>query len=174
MALNLLDMGMDWLDDEDDDAVEFRNDRRPYSLPVRSTIDDWDDLEFIIRFRLTKATFRSVLQLITPELQVPQPRPRYVTPEQQLLIALRFLASGNMQVTVADVVHVSQPTVSRVLVKVCDALLLHFHTIIKMPETNAEREEAAADFFRFAEFPRTIGAIDCTHVKIQSPGGHLV
>lgn len=26
-------------------------------------------------------------------------------------------------------------------------------------------------FYRIASFPRTIGAIDCTHVKIQSPGG---
>lgn len=26
-------------------------------------------------------------------------------------------------------------------------------------------------FYRFAKFPSVIGAIDCTHIKIQSPGG---
>lgn len=97
-----------------------------------------------------------------------------MTPEQQLLILLRFLASGNMQITVGDVVKVSQTTVSRVLPKVCIALLGHFDTFIRMPETLEERNEACRAFFKFSEFPRTIGAIDCTHVKIQSPGGELV
>lgn len=43
-----------------------------------------------------------------------------------------------------------------------------------MPETENERGAAATLFYRFAQFPRTIGAIDCTHVKVQSPGGQLV
>lgn len=96
-----------------------------------------------------------------------------MTPEQQLLIALRFLASGSMQITVADVVRVSVSTICRVLPKVCAAFLEHFDRYIRMPETPDEREAAAVAFYRFAEFPRTIGAIDCTHVKIQSPGGPL-
>lgn len=79
-----------------------------------------------------------------------------------------------MQLTVADVIRVSQPTVCRVLPKVCDALLEHIHTFIKMPETVEEREQAAIAFYRFAHFPRTIGAIDCTQIKVQSPGGNLV
>lgn len=32
-------------------------------------------------------------------------------------------------------------------------------------------KEASKAFYAFGKFPRTIGAIDCTHVKIQSPGG---
>lgn len=168
---------LDWMDEEDA-AIEAeifgQYDRRPYGLPMRATIDTWDDYEFLVRFRMSKPTFEMVLQMIEPTLRHPQPRPRYVTPTQQLLITLRFLASGNMQLTVGDVVRVSQTTVSRVLRKVCDALLMHFDDFIKMPETNAERQQAAADFYQLAEFPRTIGAIDCTHVKIQSPGGPLV
>lgn len=167
---HFLDMDMDWLDDD----VHVPNIRRSYQQRMRATINEWDDYEFFVRFRMTKPTFNMVLQLITPTLQHPQPRSRYLTPEQQLLITLRFLASGSMQLVVADFVHASQPTVSRVLVRVCDALLLHFRTFIKMPETNAEREQAAAEFYRIAEFPRTIGAIDCTHIKVQSPGGNLV
>lgn len=169
---NFLDLEMDWLDEEDDDGMVVE--RRPYGLPVRPTIDSWDDLDFFMRFRMSKPTFQMVLQLILPALQHPRPRSRYITPEQQLLITLRFLASGNMQLTVADVVHVSQTSVCRVLRRVCDALLVHFHTFVKMPQTNAERQQAATEFYRFGQFPRTIGAIDCTHVKIQSPGGNLV
>lgn len=169
---------LDWLDEEDA-AIEAEMDgpfygRRTYQLPARASIDTWDDFEFVVRFRMSKSTVQRILKLIEPTLRHPQPRSRYVTPEQQLLITLRFLACGSMQLVVADVVHVSQATVSRILRKVCEALLMRFDTFIKMPETNAERVQAAADFYRFAEFPRTIGAIDCTHVKIQSPGGPLV
>lgn len=160
---------MDWLDEE-----ELTIERRPYRLQHRATVDEWDDLDFLMRFRLTKPTFITVLEMIRPELDHLQPRSRYVTPEQQLLVLLRFLASGNMQLTVADVVRVSQPTVSRILVKVCDAFFPHIHNVIRMPETPDELEKAAAEFFAFANFPRTIGAIDCTHIKIQSPGGPLV
>lgn len=53
------------------------------------------------------------------------------------------------------------------------ALIDHLHNFVRMPETAEERQKVALDFFNYrnAHFPRTIGAIDCTHVKIQSPGG---
>lgn len=40
-----------------------------------------------------------------------------------------------------------------------------------MPTTANEMREASMAFYRFAKFPSVIGAIDCTHIKIQSPGG---
>lgn len=79
-----------------------------------------------------------------------------------------------MQIVVADVVRVSPSTVCLVLPKVCMALIAHLHTYIKMPGTQQGLENAAAQFYELAQFPRTIGAIDCTHVKLQSPGGQLV
>lgn len=39
-----------------------------------------------------------------------------------------------------------------------------------MPETEAEINKLQLQFYKIARFPRTIGAIDCTHVKIQNPG----
>lgn len=79
-----------------------------------------------------------------------------------------------MQVVVADVTRVSTATVCRVLPKVCMVLLEFLPTFVKMPESNEERQAAASAFHAIAGFPRTIGAIDCTHIKIQSPGGRMV
>lgn len=87
------------------------------------------------------------------------------------MILLRFLATGSFEQNAGDVVRVSQPTVSIYLSKVCNALLKYLPTFIRMPQTRAEREFSAAAFHSLAGFPRTIGAIDCTHVKIISPGG---
>lgn len=94
-------------------------------------------MDFFQRFRLPKSTFFVVVQLFQPALQCPEPTVNlyfpiflphsdvmsyhnsepdiFITPEQGLLILLRFLASGNMQITVADVIHVSQSSVCQIL-----------------------------------------------------------
>lgn len=40
-----------------------------------------------------------------------------------------------------------------------------------MPTTAAQRHTAKMIFFILIGFPGVIGAIDCTHIKIPSPGG---
>lgn len=101
-------------------------------------------------------------------------RSRDVQPEQQLMIALRFYACGNMLITVGDFINVSPSTVCNILPRVSLAIANLRCQFIKMPDTRVERGAAAASFYAIREFPRTIGAIDCTHVKIQSPGGETV
>lgn len=41
---------------------------------------------------------------------------------------------------------------------------------INMPSTDEEISEMRQSFYNIARFPRCIGALDCIHVKIQSPG----
>lgn len=82
-----------------------------------------------------------------------------IHPIIQLLLTLRFLASG-----------VSKSSASRIIKRVCEAIGRLSNTYIKMCD-GEEMEEVALDFYRIASFPRTVGAIDCTLVKIQSPGG---
>lgn len=41
-----------------------------------------------------------------------------------------------------------------------------------MPTVN-EIAECQLKFYENSRFPRVIGAIDCTHVKIQSPGNNI-
>lgn len=66
----------DWrfLDDDDSDEDGLGLARRPYNLPVRAKVNDWDDVDFFQRFRLTKCTFLMVLQLVAPALHHPNPR----------------------------------------------------------------------------------------------------
>jgi hypothetical protein len=44
--------------------------------------------------------------------------------------------------------------------------------VITMPTTEMEQKEVKNGFYQKARFPNCIGAVDCTHVKIQSPGGN--
>lgn len=88
-----------------------------------------------------------------------------------VLLTLRFFACGNFLVTVADYCGVSVATACRVVKKVSIAIAKLSDAFIHMPTTKEEIMQSASEFYTLARFPKVIGAIDGTHVKIQSPGG---
>lgn len=89
---------------------------------------------------------------------------------QQLLVCLRLYATNGYMVTMGDYGGMHKSTMSRILVKVSRAITSLAQQYIKMPITLEEIRTAQNKLFDIASFPRVIGAIDCTHVKIQSPG----
>lgn len=90
-------------------------------------------------------------------------------PITQILIALRFYATGSMLRVVGDFGGIDAGTASRVVKHVSIEIASLSHRYIQMPGI-AELEECKSDFQDIANFPNVIGAIDCTHVRIQSPG----
>lgn len=89
----------------------------------------------------------------------------------QLLCTLRFLATGSQLITCGDMIGVHESTACRIVHRAIHAIASLYHSYIKFPNTVAEQNKLASDFYRIAKFPRVNGAIDCTHVRIQSPGG---
>ncbi|XP_041983240.1 putative nuclease HARBI1 [Aricia agestis] len=61
--------------------------------------------------------------------------------------------------------------ISRIVNKVTNAIIQLRNRHIKMPTTARGIQEKQSAFYTIANFPSVIGTIDCTHVKIQSPGG---
>ncbi|KAI4470584.1 hypothetical protein MML48_1g14935 [Holotrichia oblita] len=86
-----------------------------------------------------------------------------------LLLTLRFYATGSFLNVVGDLNGVHKATAS--VRKVSDAIASLSGEYIRFPRTNEEIQEVMGAFYVIASFPRVIGTIDCTHVKIQSPGG---
>lgn len=62
----------DSLSDSDEECDEIRrlNVRRPYTLRSHAELDEWDDVAFYQRYRMTKRTFRRVVDLVEPHLAV--------------------------------------------------------------------------------------------------------
>lgn len=89
---------------------------------------------------------------------------------QQLLITLRLYATNGFLITMGDYGGMDKSTVSRIIVRVSKAIASLAHIYIKLPQTQEEISQAQRNFYNIAAFPRIIGAIDCTHIKIQSPG----
>ena len=71
----------------------------------------------------------------------------------------------------ADLSGVSKATVCRVLKRVSHLLAQLCTEEISFPTSTRDRSLTMRDFHALANFPGVLGAIDCTHVPIQSPGG---
>ncbi|CAH2000701.1 unnamed protein product [Acanthoscelides obtectus] len=94
-----------------------------------------------------------------------------VTAMQQILLVLRFCATGCMLQTVGDFTGIHKTTACRIVKRVIGIFASLAPEYIHMPNTQEEIDEVKRKFYTIAKFPRVIGAIDCTHVKIISPGG---
>lgn len=88
----------------------------------------------------------------------------------QILLTLRYYATGNHLLSIADFAGSHVSTVSRVVLRVSTAIANHMRTFVKFPDSSEEIQKAKAKFYKIASFPGVIGAIDGTHVKIQAPG----
>lgn len=65
-------------------------------------------------------------------------------------------------------------SVSRITRRVGTAIARRAGEFIKMPNTQEERDKQNLLFYEKARFPRVIGVIDCTHIRLQSPGKYLL
>jgi len=94
-----------------------------------------------------------------------------ISPVNQLLLTLRFYATGSFQLVVGDTFGVHKSTVCRVVHRVTAAVAGLRPTYVRFPATEQERHSVMNGFYSVSGLPGVIGAIDCTHVPIQSPGG---
>lgn len=90
-----------------------------------------------------------------------------------VLTTLRFLATGSFLQVVGDFGGIHKSTASRKICMVLEEIAQLGQQFIKMPRTEAEMNSERQGFFNIARLPRCIGALDCTHIKIESPGGAI-
>ncbi|XP_064642089.1 putative nuclease HARBI1 [Lineus longissimus] len=133
-------------------------------------LEEYTDRAFIRRYRISKDSFRYVLDLIGPQIEHPTRRNRALLPIEQLAVALQFYAFGCFQIEFGDSSGVSQATCC-VVRRVSEAICGWKERFIRFPTTAEERRVMMQGFYEIAAFPGVIGAIDGTHVAIVSPGG---
>ncbi|KAK5643421.1 hypothetical protein RI129_007266 [Pyrocoelia pectoralis] len=158
---------------EDDlDALEVIEVGIPRTIYQRSNhFDQLSEWDFFRRFRLQKETVLNVLAQIEHELEFPYDRNNSVSPINQLLIALRFYATGTHLLCISDFAGAHSSTFSRIVHRVSRAIASLTQRYIKLPSTRAEILDSQRIFYEIAQFPQVIGAVDGTHIRIQSPGG---
>jgi hypothetical protein len=129
------------------------------------------ELEIMERYRFSRAGINYLEDLIGDDICPRAPRNNALSARHKILITLRYLATGPIQLNDADLHGCSQPTVSRVLTEVIEALSSPkiVQQFIKFPTTPEECKRASQQIAGLANFPMAIGAIDGTHIPIIAP-----
>lgn len=131
----------------------------------------YSEEEFKIRFRFSKVTVNELLYMIGENLEPLTRRNHSISSKLQLVVALRYFATGTFQAVMGDSVGIHKSTVSRIVRRVSRRIAGLKETLIQMPRTEQEILDVKKGFYAVARFPGVIGCIDCTHIQIKSPGG---
>ncbi len=125
---------------------------------------------------MTKESFQELVSYLRQDLESEWDRGKPVSPEKQVLIALRYYATGSFQVVTGDTIGVFQCTVSRIVARVSKSICRLYSTFIVFP-TNKNSKKKMEGFYRLLRgdpaakpFPGVIRAIDCTHVQVLASG----
>lgn len=121
------------------------------------------------RYRFPKNVLLDLCRDLGPVLERETNRTKAIPVHIQLLSTLGFLATGTFQREVGDICGISQPSVSRIMPAVLDAIISLAPTYIQFPYRNPQQAAIKRDFHAIARFPNIIGAIDCTHIAIKAP-----
>ncbi|KAJ0174011.1 hypothetical protein K1T71_010157 [Dendrolimus kikuchii] len=140
----------------------YRKRADPFSL---------ENEEFLKRYRFTKQTATTIIDLVRKDLQLNR-KGCGTSPELQVLTALRCWGRHEVQENAGDLHGLSQATTSRICSRVARALARHSADFIKMPTSFSEEQKLMEEFYQIGGFPSVIGSIGCTYIKIKKYGGN--
>nr|XP_039248878.1 putative nuclease HARBI1 [Styela clava] len=141
---------------------------RSYLRDVQDPFQLLNENEFTQRYRFSKDSVLILLDIIKNDTGMVV-RKHSLPPILQLLTALRFFACGHFQMTDGDLMGMSRHTARRSIHRVATCFAKQKRKFIDF--LGQDLSKVKQNFFNVAGFPSVIGAIDCTHVSIQSPEG---
>ena len=103
--------------------ADLRRPRRPRQFKPAINIETFTDEELRNRFRFGRQGIGYITNVIADELRRSTRRNRALPPLQQVLVALRFHASGSFLQGIGDTASVDKSTVSRRVTNVSNALI---------------------------------------------------
>ncbi|KAG0424358.1 hypothetical protein HPB47_028417 [Ixodes persulcatus] len=107
--------------------------------------------------RLPRPAVQRLCDALAPALRRPTARSHSPPVDAEVLLELRFYASGNFQSVVGDVANMSQTSASRIIYTVSSALCELAKSGIKFQRR----------FLEINGFPKVLGCIDGTHIALK-------
>ena len=119
-----------------------------------------------LRYRFRPSTVRMIVDEIADDIGHYTCRSYSLSPLLQLMITLRFLATGAFYSVIGDTLGVSPPYVCRVIKLLMRAICNKFGYIVCLPMRQAMTNVKEA-FRLMAGIPNIIGCVDGTFVRIR-------
>ena len=146
-----------------------RRKERTFRLPDDFSLSNFTDEELRSRYRFGRESIEFLSELLRDDLERDTSRNHALSTTVQVLVALRFFASGSFLQVIGDTLGLSKSSVSRIIGQVSLALAQKQRNFIKWPSTEEEILQNKRGFFTKGGFPGVIGCVDGTHIKIQAP-----
>ena len=140
----------------------------------RIMIDRFNPLEDLLPeqvkdwFRFFPETIYEICRLLSGVLQRQTKRSSSFPVLWQVLIAIKYFATGADYVTVGDTFNVSKPSVCHCIWSVAKALARLSNRVVKFPTQNTLLEYKRA-FFALGGIPNITGAVDGCLIRIMRP-----
>ena len=131
-------------------------------------LEIYTDNKVFKKFRFHRHAMLELTESVEDEIIDVLLRKGALTPLLQVLLTLRFYATGTFQDVVGGLIGVSQVTASRTITRVTDVLVRHVPEWIRMP-TRREADIAKRRFYAMQGLPNVMGCIDGTRIRIQAP-----
>ena len=96
-------------------------------------MDFYDDTELHSKFRFHGAEILAIVDEVRDAVEHPATRHGSLPALLQVLVALRFYATGRFQNMVAEMVGIDQSTASRTIHRVTIAMLTHIGQWVRLP-----------------------------------------
>ena len=121
--------------------------------------------------RMSPERFDCLLELVTPIIRKKDTKFRKsIPPCERLALTLRFLATGESQISLSFQFKIGRSTVSKILAETSRAIYsVLSEKYMRAPSTSEEWKAIASDFEEKWNMPHVIGAIDGKHVRLKCP-----
>lgn len=124
-------------------------------------LNHYSEEELRFRYRFGREGINFIVELLSDEI-APSTRRSHSSATGQVLVTLRFLASGSFLEVIGDTfLSYDKSTVSRVVRRVTLALASKVNYFVKFPTAPNERDEIKHGLFRVGGFPSALMAPMC-------------
>ncbi|XP_035918675.1 protein ALP1-like [Anopheles stephensi] len=128
-----------------------------------------DEQKFFEYMRMSKRTFDYILGKIEHLITKQPTHVPYISPEERLMVTLRFLSTGIPFKSLSFSFCMAHNTIGNIIYETCDAIWNTLNSeFIPLPTTSAF-ERVEKEFLDQWNFPNCLGAIDGKHVRIKAP-----
>ncbi|XP_029162074.1 protein ALP1-like [Nylanderia fulva] len=128
----------------------------------------YNDIDVFFRYaRMRKETFNHLLQMTKPFLT--KLSKRAFSPEQRLIITLRYLATGDQILSIALAFRCGESTVRKIIHETCSVIVKILQPIYLRLPREEEWKNICTGFLENWNFPHCVGSFDGKHVEIQAP-----
>ncbi|CAC5371539.1 HARBI1 [Mytilus coruscus] len=132
-------------------------------------LDFMTDGQIIKNYRLDRASIYDLYEEMQDDLKKSTHRSSSLSVSLQVMIVLRYYASGSYMNVIGDAHGVSEMAVSRCVNAVSKNITGNIQRYLKFPVSNVNKQNIMYDFYDINEFPLVLGAIDGTLIRIKAP-----